>query len=124
MSRMHFFDPSLKSTPKPQAYEEVMRILNDFCDDVTQVTNGQVTCALKPGFVTGFGQEWKVTAHSVQKRIDHILFRAYVPADGVPTRLDFYEEQMTECTTTNEVKQALESFARSTVAVETLQTLS
>jgi len=124
MSRMHFFDPNLISTPKPQAYKEVMHILNGFCDDVKEVTQGRVTCALKPGFVTGFGQEWKVTAHSVQKRIDHILLRAYVPADGLPTRLDFYEEQMTECTTTDAVKEALESFARSPVAVETLQTLS
>jgi hypothetical protein len=101
-----------------------MRILTDFCDDVDDVTNRLVTCALKPGFVTGFGQEWKVTAHSVKKDIDHILFRAYVPADGVPTRLDFYDEQMTECATANDVKQALQSFAQSRVAVETLQTLS
>jgi hypothetical protein len=122
MSR--FFDPNLMSTPKPRAYDDVMDVLKDFCKDVEEVTNGQVTCALKPGFVTGFGQEWKVTAHSVKKNIDHILFRAYVPVDGVPTRIDFYEEQMTECSSADDVKQALQRFARSSVAVETLQTLS
>jgi hypothetical protein len=119
-----FFNPNLQSTPKPKAYSDVIGLLNDFCRDVKEVTNGQVTCALVPGFVTGFGQEWKVTAHSVQKNIDHILFRAYVPADGVPTRLDFYEDQMTECATPDEVKRALQSFARGPVAEETLQTLS
>ncbi len=119
-----FFNPNLMSTPKPKAYDDIMRLLNEFCNDVQQVTNQQVTCALKPGFVTSFGQEWKVTAHSVQKNIDHILFRAYVPVDGVPTRLDFYEEQMTECATADAVRQALQSFARGPAAVETLQTLS
>jgi len=119
-----FFNPNLMSTPTPREYDEVMGVLNEFCRDVAKVTKGKVTCALKPGFVTGFGQEWKVTAHSNPKNIDHILFRAYVPVGGVPTRLDFYEEQMTECSSADDVRQALRSFARSPVAEETLQTLS
>lgn len=122
MSR--FFNPNLMSAPKPAAFDQVMGVLNDFCKDVEEVTNGKVTCVLKPGFVTGFGQEWRVTAYSVAKKIDHILFRAYVPVDGVPTRLDFYEEQMTECATADDVKQALQTFAQNPVATETLQTLS
>lgn len=119
-----FFNKKQFETPQPQEYDEVMELLQDFCNEVQQVTENKVTCALKPGFVVNFGQEWKATAHSASKGIDHILFRAYVPAAGVPAMLDFYEEQMTECDSPDKVRQTLGEFAQNRVTVETLRMLS
>lgn len=119
-----FFKSDLVSASNPKEYTDVMALLNSFCNDVEEVTKGQVTCAMEAGFVTGFGQEWKIKAHSKAKSIDHILFRAYVPATGVPTKLDFYEEEMIECSDVQKVQQALESFAQQPTPVETLRTLS
>lgn len=117
-----FFNANL-NLPRPRAYQQVMGLLNEFCGDVERVTNGQLTCALVPGFVTNLGQEWRVTVHSVPKNIDHILFRVHVPVGGVPTWLDFYEEQLVECLTADDVQQRLQAFAQSPVATETIQTL-
>lgn len=119
-----FFQPGLTGPQPPQQYQEVMRVLNEFCAEVESATNGKVSCATNPGFVTNLGQQWNVTAHSKAKDISHILFRAYVPPTGLPTRLDFYEEQMTECPSADDVKIALKQYAGNAVIIQTLQSLA
>ena len=101
-----------------------MNILEDFCREVETVTQNRVTCTLVPGFTTNLGQEYRATAHSQSKNIDHILFRAHVPIDGLPLNLDFYEDQMRRCDLPTDVTSALADFARQDATRETLRLLS
>ena len=101
-----------------------MALLEEFCNEVAKVTQGAVTCALVPGFTTGLGQEYRATAHSQHKGIEHILFRAYVPIDGLPLNFDFYEEEMRRCDRTADVSTALANFAQLDSTRETLSLLS
>ena len=123
MSGHRFFTTPLNTSTSP-ARQQVIDLLGDFCKEVVDVTGGKVTCDMLPGFATGFGQEYRATAHSVGKRIDHILFRAYVPVDGLPLSLDFYDEDMTVCQTVRDVEGALAGFATRDETRDTLRLLS
>ncbi len=122
MSQLRFFNTPLTAAASPSR-RDVMGLLEAFCREVQQVTQGAVTCALVPGFTTGLGQEYRATAHSQSKNIDHILFRAYVPIDGVPLNFDFYEDEMKRCGSVDEVRSALEGFAQRDATRETLRLL-
>ena len=123
MSGLRFFTGALSSQPSATR-EQIIGLLKDFCIEVESVTNQRVTCLLDPGFTTGLGQELRVTARSISKQIDHILFRAYVPMDGLPLNLDFYGDEMKACDTVADAAQALAEFARLPVTLDTLQLLS
>ena len=123
MSQLRFFSGPLNLAASP-TYKDVMGLLEDFCREVETVTNLQVTCALVPGFTTNLGQEYRATVHSLKKKIDHILFRAHVPIDGLPVNFDFYEDEMRRCDQVSDVSKALESFAGSDATRETLRLLS
>ena len=121
MSQLRFFTTPL-TTPSP-VHEDVMALLKEFCTEVGKVTQGRVTCDLLPGFPTGLGQEYRATAHSQSKNIDHILFRAYVPFDGLPVHFDFYEDEMRPCRRLDEVSAALTGLAQLDSTRETLALL-
>jgi hypothetical protein len=123
MSQLRFFTTPLSTTTSP-ARKDVMSLLEEFCSEVDAVTKKQVTCSLVPGFMTNLGQEYRATAHSQKTSIDHILFRAHVPLDGLPLNFDFYEDEMRRCDQVNDVSKALADFASRDATRETLRLLS
>jgi hypothetical protein len=101
-----------------------MKLLEEFCEEVITATQQQVSCALTPGFTTSLGQEYRATVHSQKKGIDHILFRAHVPFNGLPLNFDFYGDEMRRCDTVDDVERALADFAHMDTTRETLRLLS
>lgn len=123
MSQLRFFTTPLGTAATPNR-QSVMSILEEFCHEVQNITQGKVTAALVPGFTLSYGQEYRATAHSTAKQIDHILFRAYVPADGLPMRFDFYDEDVTVCDSVDAVARALSAFAARDATRDTLRLLA
>jgi hypothetical protein len=123
MSQLRFFSATLSTTASPTR-QSVMEQLEDFCHEVSAVTAQKVDCLLVPGFITNLGQEYRATAHSQKSNIDHILFRAHVPLDGLPVNFDFYGDEMIPCEHVSDVAKALARFADQNSTRETLRLLS
>jgi hypothetical protein len=122
-SQLRFFNLPLNTAASPN-WDAVMKLLQDFCNEVETVTQQHVKCVLLPGFTTNLGTEYRATAHSQGKNIDHILFRVHVPFDGLPLNFDFYEDDMRKCENLDDVSIALGDFAAQEATRETLRLLS
>lgn len=123
MSQNQFFVTPLDTTLSGDR-KRIMDLLEQFCTEVKEVTQGKVTCSLIPGFLTNLGTEYRATIRSQGQGSDHILFRAHVPTQGLPLYFDFYEEEMKTCDTIEKVGAALADFAQLDSTREALRLLS
>lgn len=97
----------------------VVKVLEQVCRDITAFGGKHLGCRLLPGSLTNLGQEYRVTLLAAKSNSpEHILFRAYLPVQGVPCYLDFYDDQMVKCEQVKDIKQQIADFLGRSTTVE------
>lgn len=117
-----FLDALRRSATPPDQAAGVLATL-DQCDGVRQYTGGALECRRFPGFVTNLGQECRIVLRSPGS-VEHILFRAHVPASGFPVRLDLYEEDLVECRDQDTLRERLKEFLEHPTTRDAINSLS
>jgi len=126
-----------KNRANSATYDEVLQAIDEFSKEVEQFASelgGKVICIRESGFAVDYGQEWRVALYKGLpigggKVMDYsqILFRVYVPLTPFrpePVRCDFNEEELSVCSSLEELKWELERFAGLPHVAETIQYLS
>lgn len=96
-----------------EVYQKALAVLDEFCKDIDDYTNHSASCERERGYVTEFGQEWRVVLRASEGgRYPQVMFRAYVPAGGFPVQLDLHETGLTSCEDEPALRKQLEDFVR------------
>jgi hypothetical protein len=107
----------LKSvSPSPQ-FKEVVDALKAVASGIAAslpVKGGAVD--VEPGYAVAFGQQYNVVLKIGPRQFRDVLFRAYVPPEGYPVRLDFFGEELTVCQGPDELEQSVRAFVREHVS--------
>lgn len=118
------FLKTLLKNPVQQRDEQALQVLDRFCQSIRDYTNQKVECWREPGFVTNFGQEWRITIKPVSRTYQQILFRAYIPLAGYPVQIDLYAGEMTPCSNEAALRRVLNRFLQQQSVQETIEYLS
>ena len=92
------------------AVRAALAVLDEFCEAVSQYTQGKVRCQRERGFVTNLGQEWRVVIQAASGGPAQVMFRAHVPVQGFPVLLDLHEEALIDCQDEAALRAQLEQF--------------
>jgi hypothetical protein len=120
-----FLDAVRQAAQPPQnLHQEVMDVLQEFCDAVATYPNGRLQCLRVPGFVTNLGQEYRIIVKSQPRNFEHLLLRAHVPSGGLPVLLDLYDEDLIPCKAIPDLRQTLLDFLNRDATTDVLRTLA
>lgn len=97
---------SITVSQRSAGLEEVEHVLQDALAALTESLDGSdATVTLEIGHTVNYGVQMNIVIGIEGRRFRDILFRAYVPLDGYPVRLDLFGEELDMC----EDKTALEA---------------
>ena len=105
-----FLDALTRSPQPSEKFQEPLKILDEFCDAVRDYTEGRAKAWRERGFVTNYGQEWRIMLQSTSGGPEQPMFRAYVPAGGYPAGLDLHQAEVTEYPDGDSIRKALVQF--------------
>ncbi len=105
-------------------FQAVLGIIDEFCQAIEQGAAGTLACVREPGFLTNLGQEYRVLIRTQRRQFEHILCRAHVDPAGLPTMLDLYDEDLTECDTEAVLRRELLAFLNKSTTRDVLRTLA
>jgi GH43 family beta-xylosidase len=74
------------------------------------VANDRLQVGYEVGLNVNYGLQHNVFVRTKDGRFKDIVYRAYIPIDGLPVRLDFLEERLATCTTMQELEDAVAAF--------------
>ena len=102
---------TIANDPFGQSYEALKEIagsierkLNDGLPDAT------IKVEIEPGFQAEIGQQLRINIRIPGKQFRDTLFRAYIPAGGMPVLLDLYGEEPEKCSDLGELEQKILEF--------------
>jgi hypothetical protein len=112
-----------RSKPAPGAAAPVLEVLDEFCTAIHEYSKDRVKCLRVPGFVTNYGQEYRIILMPAGSKFEHILLRAHVPAEGFPVRLDLYDEDLLVCNGLPTLRRRLKEFLQRSNTKEVINAL-
>jgi hypothetical protein len=106
----------LKSVaPLPQFNEVVDALKAVSAGIAASVPVKGATVTVEPGYRVNFGQQYNIVLQIPSRKFRDVLFRAYVPPQGYPVRLDFFGEDLVTCSSLDELSAAVRTFVREQV---------
>jgi hypothetical protein len=101
------------SDPYTESYEWLKEIAASIQGQLNSgLRNPGIVVELEPGFQAIMGQQVRVIVRIPMKQYRDTLFRAYIPADGLPIQLDLYGEEPEPCRSREELEQKVIDFLR------------
>lgn len=96
-------------------YELTVECLKQIAADLEERLNSgfsekRIVIEILPGLTANIGQQFKIQLVVPGKRFRDGLFRAYIPLDGLPVRLDLYGEELELCPTREDMQKRIFEF--------------
>ncbi|MCX7043908.1 MAG: hypothetical protein NTX50_00285 [Candidatus Sumerlaeota bacterium] len=94
LKKSNFKEKVEENTP----YDQIISALQQVADNLNdELSTHKIKAALESAFITDLGQQFKLILSLSESQYSVILFRAYVAADGTKVSFDFYDEDLTPC---------------------------
>ena len=102
---------TIASDPYGKSYEELKQIAGSIERKLNDgLLGAPIKVEIEPGFQASSGQQLRVNVRIPSKQFRDTLFRAYIPADGMPITLDLYGEEPERCGDLEELQQKVLDF--------------
>lgn len=95
-----------------QDFEEVLKKLREFAGAIEKSLGQGAEVLLESGHRVNMGQQYNVVIRIPRLGLRDVLFRAYVPFDGLPVRLDLFEDERPTCPSIADLEETLIQFLR------------
>jgi len=69
-----------------------------------------IAVTIESGYWVNWGRQWRIVVRIAAANLEQVLFKAYVPAEGYPVKLDFYGDRLESAGDRAELEDAVKRF--------------